>query len=606
MRETIELLKEKNLLRVIDEELDIDLEIPHVAYIEVKKEDSKALLFTKPISKRLNRKFQTPVLMNLFGSYDTTRLFLGKEPDDIAAEIDELLKLKPPASFGDRLSLLTRLFHLKNIFPKRFKNRGECQEVVMSEPDLTKIPILTTWSKDGGAFITMGQVYTCSLDGKRKNLGMYRLQVYDKNHLGMHWQIHKDSASFFHEYKEAGVKMPVSIAIGGDPLYTWIATAPLPHGVFEMLLYGFIKGESAKMVKSLTNELYVPEDADFVIEGFVEPSKMKIEGPFGDHTGYYTLEEEYPVMEVESITHKKDPIYLATVVGKPPLEDKFMGWATERIFLPLLKTTAPDLIDYVMPENGVFHNLIIAKMKTLYPGHAKQFMHAFWGVGQMSFVKHAIFVGDDAPPLEEYEALSDYILDRVMVDNILISEGVCDALDHSSDSFAYGGKLGVDCTKDNVHFPKKEIINDKELYQKMVELVPDIRSIKQYKTYTKTPICVIGIDKKEPVKNVYERLRDIKAYTKLLIFVDHDKNDLNNPYMLIWRVVNNIDAKRDIFLESEYIGIDGTNKGKIDGFEREWPDDTDCDKDVIKSLIKREIVDINDNFLRKFYITGDL
>ncbi len=603
MKNAIELLKENDLLRVIDEPLDIDLEIPHVAYVEVKKTDSKALLFTNPISKRLNKTFKTPVLMNVFGSHKATNLFIGKDADEIAKEIEDLLKLKPPKTFGEKIGMLGKLFSLKNVFPKRLNTKGECQDVIIEDNiNLYDLPILTTWSQDGGPFITMGQVYTQSLDGERKNLGMYRLQVYDKNRLGMHWQIHKDSANFFHEYKKAKKMMPVSIGIGGDPLYTWAATAPLPHGVFEMLMYGFIKGTSARMVKSITNDLYIPEDVDFVIEGLVDPSKIEIEGPFGDHTGYYTLEEEYPVMDVTCITHKKEPVYLATVVGKPPLEDKYMGWATERIFLPLLKTTAPDLIDYAMPENGVFHNLIIAKMKTLYPGHAKQFMHAFWGVGQMSFVKHAIFVNEDAPNLESYEDLSDYILDRVQVSNILISEGVCDALDHSSDDFAYGGKLGIDCTADNVFFPKKEIISDQELLKLMQEIEPTIVDIRQYKTYTKTPIVVIAIDKKEKIKNIYERLNTIKAHTKLLVFVDYEKNDLDNSYMLIWRIVNNIDASRDIYLQKEFIGIDATNKGEIEDFPRRWPDDTDCDMEVLAGLRKRGILDIDDEFIKRFYL----
>ena len=604
MQNAIALLKEYDLLRVIDTPLDIDLEIPHVAYIEVKKPDSKALLFTHPVSKRLDKKFSTPVLMNVFGSHKATNLFIGKDADDIAAEIENLLKLKPPATLGEKFGMMAKLFALKNVFPKRLSGKGACQEVISegAAVNLYDIPVLTTWSQDGGPFITMGQVYTQSLDGERKNLGMYRLQVYDKNRLGMHWQIHKDSANFFHEYKAAGKKMPVSIAIGGDPLYTWAATAPLPHGVFELLMYGFIKGESARLVKSVSNDLYVPEDADFVIEGFVDPEKSAIEGPFGDHTGYYTLEEEYPVLDVTCISHKKEPVYLATVVGKPPLEDKYMGWATERIFLPLLKTTAPDLIDYVMPENGVFHNLIIAKMKTLYPGHAKQFMHAFWGVGQMSFVKHAIFVNEDAPELESYEDLTDYILDRVQVDNILISEGVCDALDHASDTYAYGGKLGIDCTADNVHFPQKEIIEDSALLELMQELDDTIKAIKQYKTYTKTPICVIAIDKQERIENVYEKLTVLKAHTKLLVFVDHEKNDIDNPYMLVWRVVNNIDARRDIFLQKEFIGIDATNKGAIENFPRRWPDDTDCDLNVINRLKKQGVLDVSDDFLKKYYI----
>jgi 4-hydroxy-3-polyprenylbenzoate decarboxylase len=604
MQTALNLLKEHNLLKVIEDEVDIDLEIPHIAYIEVKKKNSKALLFKNPISKRLNKKFDTPVVANLFGSFKATELFLGKEANVIADEIEGLLKLKPPATFMDKLGMLGKLFHLKNVFPKRLGTKGECQKIVKreSEVNLHDIPILKTWDQDGGAFITMGQVYTQSLNGEVKNLGMYRLQVYDKNHLGLHWQIHKGSATFFNEYKEAGKKMPVSIAIGGDPLYTWAATAPLPHGIFELLMYGFIKGESAKLVKSITNDLYIPHDVDFVIEGWVDPNELRVEGPFGDHTGYYTLEEEYPVLEVSAITSKKEPIYVATVVGKPPLEDKYMGWATERVFLPLLKTTAPDLIDYVMPENGVFHNLIIAKMKTNYPGHAKQFMHAFWGVGQMSFVKHAIFVNDDAPDLEDYDALSDYILDRVMVDNILVSEGVCDALDHSSPTYAYGGKLGVDCTADNVNFPKKEIISDEELFEKIKKLDSDITKIKQYKTYTKTPITVLKTKKTKPVKDSYEALREIKAHTKLLVFVDEKKNDLENPYMLIWRVVNNIDAKRDIYLEKEYIGINATNKNELDGFTRRWPDDTDCNKEVIENLRKRGLIDVSDEFLKKFRI----
>ena len=371
MQKTIELLRNHNLLRVIDTELDIDLEIPHLAYVEVKKEDSKALLFTKPVSKRLGKHFDMPVLMNVFGSPKATELIFGKSPNDVSKQIEALMHMKPPTSFMDKVGMLGTLFNLKNALPKRLSGKGICQTKVYTEPNLYDFPILTTWSEDGGPFITMGQVYTQSLHGTKQNLGMYRLQVYDKNRLGMHWQIHKDSAHFFHEYKKAGKKMPVSIGIGGDPLYIWCGQAPMPIGMFELLLYGFIKDKNARLVKSLTNPIYVPEDVDIVIEGWVDPSQMEIEGPFGDHTGYYTLKEPYPVMDVTCITSKEKPVYQATVVGKPPLEDKYMGWATERIFLPLLKTTAPDLIDYNMPENGVFHNLILAKMNVLYPGHAK-------------------------------------------------------------------------------------------------------------------------------------------------------------------------------------------------------------------------------------------
>lgn len=483
MKEAIELLKQNGLLKVIDEEVDIDLEIPHIAYVEVKCEDSKALLFTKPVSKRLGKKFDTPVLTNLFCSYKATNLFFEKDPNEIAKQLEELLHLKPPSNFFGKIDTFSKLFALRHALPKRLKNKGACQEVIKQGEDISlfDLPALTTWEEDGGAFITMGQVYTQSLDGNKQNLGMYRLQIYDKNRLGMHWQIHKDSAHFFHEYKQAGEKMPVSVAIGGDPLYIWCGQAPLPNGVFELMLYGFVKEKNPRLVKSLTNPIYIPEDVDFVIEGWVDPSEMEIEGPFGDHTGYYTLKEPYPFMRVSAITHKKEPTFLATVVGKPPLEDKYMGWATERIFMPLLKTTVPDLIDYRMPENGVFHNLIIAKINNMYPHHAKQAMHAFWGVGQMSFVKHAIFVGVDAPDLANYEELSEYILDRICTQNIIISEGVADALDHASPNACYGGKLGVDCTCDNADFPQKEILGDEMLFEKASKLDSCIKEVADFK-----------------------------------------------------------------------------------------------------------------------------
>ncbi|OHE11331.1 MAG: menaquinone biosynthesis decarboxylase, partial [Sulfurimonas sp. RIFOXYD12_FULL_36_11] len=358
MKRTIELLKKNNELRVIEEELDIYLEIPHLAYAEVKKKDGgKALLFTNAVDRKSGKKFSEPIAMNLFGSYIRCELLFGRTIESVADEITKLLHMRPPVGFLDKLSMANELFSLKNIFPKRLKKEGECQKIKYLDDavDLYKIPVLTTWEQDGGPFITMGQVYTQSLDGEMVNLGMYRLQVYDKNHLGMHWQIHKDSSHFFDQYQKAGKKMPVTVAIGGDPLYTWCATAPLPYGVNELLMYGLIKKEPAKLVKSLTNPLYIPQDVDYVIEGWVGTAEMRTEGPFGDHTGYYTLREPYPVMQVSAITTKKNPTFLATVVGKPPLEDKYMGWATGKIFFPLLKTTAPDLLDYHMPENAGFH-----------------------------------------------------------------------------------------------------------------------------------------------------------------------------------------------------------------------------------------------------------
>ena len=604
MKKTIKLLKKYEELITIDDELDIYLEIPHLAYAEVKKKDGgKALLFTNVVDKKSGTKFEENVLMNVFGSYKRCEMLFGRTIESVADEITNLLHMKPPAGFMDKISMASQLFSLKNIFPKRLSGEGECQQVkyLKDDIDLHKIPVLTTWEQDGGPFITMGQVYTQSLDGEMVNLGMYRLQVYDKNHLGMHWQIHKDSSHFFDQYQKAGKKMPVSVAIGGDPLYTWCATAPLPYGVNELLMYGLITKTPAQLVKSITTPLYIPKDVDYVIEGWVDTQELRIEGPFGDHTGYYTLEEPYPVMEVSAITTKKDKTYLATVVGKPPLEDKYMGWATGKIFEPLLKTTAPDLIDYHMPENAGFHNLIIAKIKTLYKGHAKQTMHAFWGVGQMSFVKHAIFLDENAPKLENYQALSTYILNRFTPKCMFITEGILDALDHSSPETLVGGKLGIDVTgAHNVDAP--HLLDDDDLLVKVKELVPDVVNLHQFMTRTKNPITVISVNKTKSAKEYFDALVTLSTNIRIVVFVDEVKNDIDNAYMLVWRVTNNIDAQRDIYTSGLMVGVDGTNKTPLDGFTREWPDDVDCTPSVVESLKQREIWDLDEKLNLKYQL----
>ena len=595
-------LQKKDWLLTIDEPLDIYLEIPHVAYVEAKKPSPKVLLFTHPIDKKTGKSFDMPVVMNMFASFLITEWIVGNAPDAIAGEIRELLHMAPPAGFMDKLSTLGRLFNLKNVPPKKLKKRGECQQIVYEGKDATlnRLPILTTWNEDGGPFITMGQVYTKSLDGKHQNLGMYRLQKYSDTELGMHWQIHKDSSCFFDQYKAAGKKMPVSIAIGGDPLYIWCGQAPMPYGMFELLLYGFIRKESAKLVKSITNDIYVPHDVDIVIEGEVDVNEMRIEGPFGDHTGYYTLQEPYPLLHVRAITTNKKPIYQATVVGKPPLEDKYMGWVTERVFLPLLQTTAPDLIDYHMPENGVFHNFILAKIKPRYKGHAQQIMHAFWGVGQMSFVKHAIFVDENAPALTDYSALSEYILNRIDKKSLLITSGIIDALDHSSDETLVGGKLGIDATGESKTAAITPL-SDEELFARVKTCDATIVALKQYFIQSANPITIVQFEKQRSAKVVFEKLAVLKEHLSIVIFVDTLQNSVDNAYMLLWRVVNNIDARRDIYLEP-FFGIDATNKNNLDGFTREWPKDVNCDERVIKDLRDRGIINITDKEIEDFQV----
>ncbi|WP_345970258.1 menaquinone biosynthesis decarboxylase [Sulfurimonas sp. HSL1-6] len=588
-------------IRTIDEPLDVNLEIPHIAYAEIKKAEPKILVFTHPVDKALGKTYDMPVVMNIFANDAVVETIFGATPDAIAAKVQKALKLKPPKSLSDKLETFKFLFDLRNVFPKRLKSAGACQAREIAT--LSELPILKTWSDDGGKFITMGQVYTQSLDGEIHNVGMYRLQVYDDHRLGMHWQIHKDSNHLFHQYKKAGRKMPVSVAIGGDPLYTWCGTAPLPHGIFELMLYGFIRNKPARLVKCRTNPIHVPEDADIVIEGWVDPEVTEIEGMFGDHTGYYTLKEPYPVLEVSRITAKNDPMFYATVVGKPPLEDKYMGLPTERIFLPLLQTQAPDLKDYKMPENGVFHNLILCKIAPQYPGHSLQIMHALWGVGQMSFVKHALFVDESAPELGDYEALTQHILDRLSPDAVTITTGIVDALDHSASRPLIGGKLGIDATGGVVE-RTIDLLDDAALLKKVKTIDSDVVALKQYMTQSANPVTVIQYEKKRPAHELFEALKPLSGHIAIAVFVDTRQNDVNNPYMLVWRVTNNIDAQRDVWLE-EMIGVDGTNKDPMDGFTREWPGDVVCDADVFADLRARGLIDLDDETVDRYQLVGE-
>ncbi|RTJ01203.1 menaquinone biosynthesis decarboxylase [Campylobacter jejuni] len=599
MKEFIQILKENDLLRVIEEPVDVDLEIAHLAYIEAKKgEKGKALLFKNPIDKKLNKQYKFPVLMNTFCNEKALNLAFGRDYEEVAEEISKLTKLHIPTSFKAKMDFFMNLLSFKNVPPKRLKKNKALYDYEILN-SLEELPILKTWEYDAGKFITMGQVYTQNLDKTQNNLGMYRLQMSDKNELLMHWQIHKDGANFYHEYKNAGFKkMPVSIAIGGDPLYIWCSQAPLPKGIFELLLYGFIKKTPAKLTPC-ENGIFVPYDSDVVIEGYVDLEEFKIEGPFGDHTGFYTPAELFPVMKVKKIYTKKDAIYQATVVGKPPLEDKIMGLGTERIFLPLLQTSVSDLIDYNMPENGVFHNLILAKIDAKYPAHAQQIMHAFWGVGQMSFVKHAIFVDKNAPSLKDYDALIPYILNRFDAKKILISEGICDQLDHASPNACFGGKAGLDACKET-QVEELEILEDKkllELFKTKVELL----NLKQFYKESKSPIVCILLDKKEKIEQSFNKLLEFKKHFRILVFLDTE-NKLENPYMLVWRVVNNIDAKRDIFIKEERLGVDASAKGEAEGYLRTWPKQTDCTKSVIEDLILRNILENNPDLFNKFEI----
>jgi 4-hydroxy-3-polyprenylbenzoate decarboxylase len=326
--------------------------------------------------------------------------------------------------------------------------RAACQEIIDKDPDLSKLPVLTCWPQDGGPFFTLPLVFTKDPETGVSNLGMYRMQVFDKNTTGMHWHIHKDGSHFYQKYKERNERMPVAVALGCDPAITYASTAPLPEGIYEILFAGFLRGKPVDMVDCVTIPLQVPSDAEFVLEGYVDPQEpLHTEGPFGDHTGYYSLQGEYPVFHVQCITRKKKPIYPATVVGKPPMEDCYMAKATERLFLPLLQLVIPEILDLELPLSGVFHNCAIVSIKKRYPAQVKKVMYALWGLGQMMYTKMIIVV-DESVDVHDLSTVMWKVFNNIDGKrDIVFSEGPLDALDHASPLPLQGTRLGIDATK---------------------------------------------------------------------------------------------------------------------------------------------------------------
>jgi len=445
LREFIENLENRGELKRITEEVDANLEITEITdrVSKMKGKDNVALLFENV------KGYDMPVLMNAFGSYERMSLALGVEKlDDIADELREFLKL-PYMTMQNKMNLVTLIPKIKRAinFPKYVKD-APCQEVVTEEPNLDKIPILKCWPKDGGAFVTLPLVFTKNPATGKRNVGMYRLQKYDKNTTGMHWHIHKNGAENFRAIKEkGGDKIEVAVAIGTDPVLTYAATAPLPKDIDEMVFAGFLRHKSVELVKCKTVDLEVPATAEIILEGYVKVDEERIEGPFGDHTGYYSLADNYPVFHITCITHRKNPIYFATVVGKPPMEDCYLAKASERIFLPLLQQMIPEVVDINMPLEGVFHDCVIVSIKKTYPMQARKVMHAFWGMGQMMNVKMIIVV-DAHVNVQDLSEVWWRVYNNIDAKHDLeIVEGPLDVLDHSSPMAKWGAKLGIDATK---------------------------------------------------------------------------------------------------------------------------------------------------------------
>ncbi|HLY70679.1 MAG TPA: menaquinone biosynthesis decarboxylase [Puia sp.] len=584
---------------------------PHLEMAEItdrvskSSHQNKALLFE-------NTGFDFPVLMNAYGSQKRMCMALGvNHLDDIAKEIENLLKLlsAPKEGIIEKLKLLPKLNQFAGWMPKIKSGRGACQEIIFTNPDITRLPVITCWPKDGGPFVTLPVIHTKDPNNGIRNVGMYRMQIFGPNLTGMHWHKHKVSAKHFSEYKKLNKKMPVAVALGGDPVYAYCATAPLPENVDEYMLAGFLRKQKVELVTCITQpEIEVPADADFIIEGYVDPNDDLIwEGPFGDHTGYYSLPDWYPRFHITCITHRKNPIYPATIVGIPPQEDAWLGKATERIFLaPIKMTLVPEIIDMEMPVEGVFHNLVITQIHKDYAGQAQKVMNAMWGAGQMMFNKILVITDEDVT-ISNYLALTKYVFKNCNpARDIFFSQGPMDVLDHSCSKLGFGGKMCIDGTKkfdeeidEHVEW---SMMNDENMIEREGQIVedlkkryPEIRQVNLALFRNDIPCLIIAIQKNRPghVKELHSKIFEWLPKIKMILYVEHtvDPNDLPTA---LWRFCNNLDPKRDHILSegptmngkrAACIGFDGTRKTKeFDNFNREWPNIIVADDKTIKAV----------------------
>ncbi len=440
LREFVQVLERENELKRIGHPVKAELEIAEISD-RVMKRGGPALLFENVVGQTI------PVLINAFGSARRMALALGvNDVGDIAGDIERLTRLKPPGSWRERFQLLPQLLRLAGVAPK-LQRDGACQEVIDRDPDLSSLPVLTCWPGDAGPFITLPLVFSRDPAEGRRNVGLYRMQVFDRRTTGMHWHPHKVGARHYKRQKEGGGRMELAACIGGDPALTYAATAPLPDQIDELLFAGFVRKKPVELVKAVSVDVEVPASSDIVIEGYIDPAEpLRREGPFGDHTGFYSLADDYPVFHVTCVTHKKDPIYLTTIVGRPPMEDAYLGKATERIFLPLIRLTFPEIVDINLPVHGVFHNLAIVSIKKEYPAHARKIMHGLWGLGQLMFTKVIIVVNHDVnvQDLAEVAWVVGNHIDPKR--DITFVEGPVDVLDHAAPALGYGSKMGIDAT----------------------------------------------------------------------------------------------------------------------------------------------------------------
>ena len=563
----------------------------------------KALLFE-------NTGTEFPVLMNAYGSERRMCMALGVDHlDEVAHEIEGLFKLlsTPKESIVDKLKLIPKLGEFASWMPKVRSGKGACQEVVHLDPDMTRIPVITCWPKDGGPFVTLPVIHTKDPNTNARNVGMYRMQVFGPQLTGMHWHKHKVSAKHFSEYKKLNRRMPVAVALGGDPVYAYSATAPLPENVDEYMLAGFLRKKKVELVRCLTQpDIEVPADADFIIEGYVDPGDELIwEGPFGDHTGYYSLPDWYPKFHITAITHRKNAVYPATIVGIPPQEDAWLGKATERIFLaPIKMTLVPEILDMDMPVEGVFHNLVIAQIQKDYAGQGQKVMNAMWGAGQMMFNK-ILVMADQHTRIQDYLSLTQTVFKNLNpAEDVAFATGPMDVLDHSCSKLGFGGKMSIDGTFKEAEeraddYQPRPIFSDWENgLQALQKDFPEIHSINHQLLAQDIPVILVSIEKNRPghFRALHQLLanRPELGGIKMVLYVEHtvDPQDLS---IALWRFCNNLDPKRDSLLVridlpdglsyDACLGLDGTRKTKeLDGFQRDWPNIIVANEQTIQAV----------------------
>jgi 4-hydroxy-3-polyprenylbenzoate decarboxylase len=576
----IEALEGSDQLVRVSEFVSPELEATEINERMVKQQ-GKALLFE-------NNGTEFPLLMNLYGSPERMNRILGTQNlDEIGVRMLKLMQqvTKPSLSFKDKLMMLPMLKEVSSWMPNRSIGSANCQQERMPIPDLSQLPIPKCWPFDGGKFITLPMVHTQNPETGATNVGMYRMQVLDSCTTAMHWHLHKDGARHFEMYKKAGLKMPVSVTLGGDPIFAYCASAPLPENIDEYMLAGFLRHVKVKLVKCKTNDLYVAADADFVFEGYIDPTEDFVyEGPFGDHTGYYSLADYYPKFHITCITHRTKAIYPATIVGVPPQEDRWLGKATERIFLtPIRLTVCPDVMDMNLPYQGGFHNLAIVQADLQFPGQAFTLMNALWGAGQMMFNKIMIVVGKDTDPFDS-KAVMDCLSNIDLAKDVLFSRGAADVLDHAGREFALSGKIGIDATRKPENKPTRTL--DME---RLKADFPDIHINQAY--FTSIGALIIGFEKTSEY-TVKQLTQDIssKDYVKGLTYIavfDQTVN-LSDADILLWQISGNIDPQTDCFQtdtpNNKCLVFDATSKQQMDGFTREWPNVIVMDDPTISAI----------------------